>query len=258
ESVGYVEAHGTATTVGDVVEVSALDALYREQGWTPEGSRKAALGSVKANLGHTRSAAAAAGLIKAALSVHRGILTPQPSVSEQNPKLDLDSGPFFLPRKARPWESAGPRRAGVSSFGFGGTNVHVVLEEAPAPRRARIRAPGTRPRSELFLVSAPTAALLARHARELSAAIERLVEALGPELHERIGGTLRSFLQPPAKTPEAERKLTETQVCQPAMAAVALALHAFLGRLGVRGDVFLGHSLGEFVAAAAAGMMSPA
>src|SRR5207248_4049308 len=88
-------------------------------------------------------------------------------------------------------------------------------------------------------------------------ALDRLDEALGPEVHERIGGTLRSFLHPPAKTPEAERKLTETQVCQPAMAAVALALHAFLGRLGVRGDVFLGHSLGEFVAAAAAGMMSP-
>ncbi|TMB32947.1 MAG: SDR family NAD(P)-dependent oxidoreductase, partial [Deltaproteobacteria bacterium] len=356
DSIGYVEAHGTATTVGDIVEVSALDALYREQGWTPERSGRTALGSIKANFGHTMSAAGAAGLIKAALSIHRGVLAPQPSISEQNPKLGLDSGPFFLAREARPWESAGPRRAGVSSFGFGGTNVHVVLEEAPPPRRARTRAPGARHRAELFLVSAPTPALVARHARELCAALDgdlasiartlasrtpgnarlaviadsaptlreklgiaaqaieagtagkgpvqlapgclfgqgpfpeakiallfagqgaqrvgllreaydeiptfrealdRLDEALGPEVHERIGGTLRSFLHPAAKTPEAEARLTETQVCQPAMAAVALALHAFLGKLGVRGDVFLGHSLGEFAAAAAAGMMSP-
>src|SRR5205823_9958500 len=88
-------------------------------------------------------------------------------------------------------------------------------------------------------------------------ALDRLDDALGPEMHARLGGTLRSFLHPAAPTLEAETRLTETQVCQPAMAAVGLALHAFLGKLGVRGDVFLGHSLGEFAAAAAAGVMSP-
>jgi acyl transferase domain-containing protein len=353
-SVGYIEAHGTATTVGDVVEVSALDALFREQGWVPQSGARTALGSVKANFGHTMSAAGVAGLIKAALAVHRGVLPPQPSVTTENPKLGLGSGPFFLAREARPWQSEGPRRAGVSSFGFGGTNVHAVLEEAKAPRRARSRVPGARPRAEVFLVSAPTPPLLARHARELAAAVgdadlpgiartlasrapadarlaviadsvaslreklvaaaeaiearpdgvgqlapgclfgrgpfaeakiallfagqgaqrvgllreayqevpafrdalDRLDDSLGPALHQRIGGSLRSFLYPAATGPDAERRLLETQVCQPAMAAVGLALHAFLAKLGVRGDVFLGHSLGEFVAAAAAGAMS--
>ncbi|TMA18890.1 MAG: hypothetical protein E6J85_13470, partial [Deltaproteobacteria bacterium] len=137
------------------------------------------------------SAAGAAGLIKAALSVHRGILPPQPSISEQNPKLGLDSGPFFLAREARPWESAGPRRAGVSSFGFGGTNVHVVLEEAPPPRRARTRAPGARHRAELFLVSAPTPALVARHARELCAALDGDLASIARTLASRTPGNAR-------------------------------------------------------------------
>src|SRR5205085_4906544 len=124
-TLGYIEAHGTATTVGDVVEVGALRQLFDESGWTAAGGARTAIGSVKANIGHTMSASGIAGLIKAALALQQGKLPPQPGVAEENPKLDLGAGPFFLSRAEMPWESDGhPRRAGVSSFGFGGTNVH--------------------------------------------------------------------------------------------------------------------------------------
>ncbi len=376
QSVGYVEAHGTATTVGDLVEVGALTELFREQGWTPRDGAHTALGSVKANIGHTMSAAGIAGLIKASLALHHRTLPPQSSVTEPNPKLGLGDGPFFLPRSATPWETRDghPRRAAVSSFGFGGTNAHVVLEEAPRPEQTLARRP--RPaqrRSELFLLAASRPGLIARHARDLSAALvqveqegataadvartlaarahgdarlavsaeslaqlrerleaavpalevresemppskpdaepepygpvqiapgiafaqgpfahrglvflfpgqgaqkvgllreiyehvpafrealDRLDEALGPDLHAALGGPLRSYLHPAAAGPEAERRLTETQVCQPAMAAVGLALYAMLRRMGVAPDLVLGHSMGEFAAAAAAGALS--
>src|SRR4051812_24270373 len=136
-TLGYVEAHGTATTVGDAVEVSALRQLFDESGWTAEGRARTAVGSVKANIGHTMSAAGIAGLIKAALALHHKALPPQPSIGEENPKLQLGVGPFFLPRSETGWEARDgmPRRAGVSSFGFGGTNAHLALEEAPQRSR---------------------------------------------------------------------------------------------------------------------------
>ena len=403
-SVGYLEAHGTATTVGDVVEVGALRQVFEEQGWTPRHGARTALGSVKANIGHTMSAAGIAGLIKAALALHHRTLPPQPSVREENQKLGLASegaaaGPFFLPHAPLPWaRGEHPRRAAVSSFGFGGTNAHVVLEEAPqaAPRRVAASVPASAPgegppRAELLLVSGTRASVVARAARELAAALpglrresvtlasvalglatrahgearlavvaasheqaeERLLaaaaalesrepggsaagvqgtalatprpalpaqlapgvtfaqgpvpdearalallfpgqgaqrvgllrevyaqlpvfrerldgldDALGAALHARLGGTLRSFLYPvlplgpdgapePAALALAEARLTQTQVCQPAMAAVGLALHGLLVAAGVRPQALLGHSLGEFAAAAAAGVITP-
>src|SRR5207253_7028005 len=173
-TLGYVEAHGTATTVGDVVEVAALRQLFEEAGWT-SGARTA-LGSVKANIGHTMSAAGIAGLIKAALALHHRVLPPQPSVEEQNPKLGLDEGPFFLPRTALPWEArdGAPRRAAVSSFGFGGTNAHMVLEEAPRAELHLARRPKTSRRAEPFLLAASRPGLVAKHARQLAAALPLL------------------------------------------------------------------------------------
>ncbi len=144
-TLGLIEAHGTATTVGDVVEVGALRSLFEEMGWSSRDGARTALGSVKANIGHTMSAAGAAGLLKATLALHTKTLPPQPSVEVENPKLLLaqpggETGPFFLPRTAQPWEaSRAPRRAAVSSFGFGGTNAHLVLEEAPAAAQRSVR-----------------------------------------------------------------------------------------------------------------------
>ncbi|MEU7559625.1 type I polyketide synthase [Streptomyces eurythermus] len=130
-TVGYVEAHGTATRVGDPIEVTALAQAFGDTGG------HCALGSVKANIGHLDAAAGAAGLMRAALAVHHGIIPPALGFRTPNPELRLDRTPFYVPAQARDWRPDGPRRAGVSAFGVGGTNAHVVLEQAPrVPRPA--------------------------------------------------------------------------------------------------------------------------
>ena len=128
-TVGLVEAHGTGTRVGDAAELEALEEVYRaaspESGWC-------ALGSVKSQVGHTKAAAGAAGLIKAALALHHKVLPPTLKVSRPAEGLTRGDSPFYLNIEARPWLHAGegPRRAAVSAFGFGGSNFHCVLEEA--------------------------------------------------------------------------------------------------------------------------------
>ncbi|MFB9433091.1 type I polyketide synthase [Streptoalloteichus tenebrarius] len=130
DTVGYVEAHGTATAVGDVVEVTALTEAYRAAGATGVGF--CGLGSVKANIGHTDAAAGVAGFIKAALMLHHRYLPPSPHFRRPNPEIDFASSPFQPRVDGGPWPSAAhPRRVAVSSFGIGGTNAHVILEEAP-------------------------------------------------------------------------------------------------------------------------------
>ena len=127
-SVGMIEAHGTSTRVGDVVEVNSLKDFFGKYDFS---GRRVALGSVKSNIGHLKSAAGAAGLLKAALSLHEKVLVPSINFNKPNPAIDFDHIPFFVNTELHPWErKAGDiRRAGVSSFGFGGTNYHVVLEE---------------------------------------------------------------------------------------------------------------------------------
>lgn len=138
-TIGYVEAHGTATALGDPVEIRALTRAFGED--VAPGS--CAVGSVKANIGHLGFAAGIAGLIKAALVVEDGFLPPSPYYVAANPEIDFDSTPFFVPTRPCPWLSEdGPRRAGVSAFGVGGTNAHAILEEAvPQRAGAAIRAP---------------------------------------------------------------------------------------------------------------------
>ena len=126
DTVGYVEGHGSATPLGDSIEIEALGRVF--DGVAP-GS--CGLGSIKSNIGHLDAAAGVAGLIKTVLAVEHGEVPPSPNFAQPNPRLDLEDGPFFVDRQARPWPEEGPRRAGVSSFGLGGTNAHVVLEEAP-------------------------------------------------------------------------------------------------------------------------------
>jgi acyl transferase domain-containing protein/glutamate-1-semialdehyde aminotransferase len=131
-SVSFVEAHGTATELGDAVEVAALTQAFRQR---TADIGFCALGSVKANIGHLDAAAGVAGLIKAALALHHRTIPPTAHFTEPNPKLALEQSPFFVNRSILPWAAGGvPRRAGVSSLGVGGTNAHVVLEEAPARR----------------------------------------------------------------------------------------------------------------------------
>ncbi|MFE3590616.1 amino acid adenylation domain-containing protein [Streptomyces niveus] len=134
--IGFVEAHGTATALGDPIEVQALQAVFDgEERQTP-----CALGSVKTNIGHADATAGLAGLIKAVLAVHHGELVPSLNYESPNPELGLDPKLFEVNTRLREWdEEAGPRRAGVSSFGIGGTNAHVIVEQAPAPRQPAAR-----------------------------------------------------------------------------------------------------------------------
>ncbi|MET9831647.1 SDR family NAD(P)-dependent oxidoreductase [Streptomyces sp. NPDC006385] len=148
-SITYVEAHGTATRLGDPVEVSALtDAFRRGTGDTGF----CAIGSLKSNVGHLDAAAGVAGVIKTALMLRHRSLVPTVNFERPNPAIDFATSPFYVSTETRPWECEGPRRAGVSSFGIGGTNAHAILEEAPEPQ-----SPDPSPReAELLVLSART------------------------------------------------------------------------------------------------------
>ncbi|MBL8957036.1 MAG: aminotransferase class I/II-fold pyridoxal phosphate-dependent enzyme [Myxococcaceae bacterium] len=317
ESIGYVETHGTATTVGDVVEVGALKSFWNKKAGSELTKPSCYLSSIKSNIGHTMSAAGVAGFIKAALVLHHKTIPPQPAVQELNPKLELNRSPFKLSTAAIPFEKNGtPRRAAVSSFGFGGTNAHVLLEEGPEAAQVA-DAP------QLFVLSAPTEELLKKHAAELAgsdalladgsladiaktlasrqtfavraafvartreelkakllsvtgtvvAAPKRLaflfpgqgLQKVGmlPELAARVrelaGAEVHDALYPraPFDAEAAQKHLTRTEICQPAMAALGIAMAERLMAFGLKPDVVLGHSLGEFAAAAIAGKISP-
>jgi non-ribosomal peptide synthase protein (TIGR01720 family) len=136
ETTSYVEAHGTATRIGDPIEIAALTQAYRER--TSE-SGFCAIGAVKTNIGHLDAAAGVAGLIKTVLALKQKEIPPSLHYEKPNPQIDFASTPFFVNRDLAQWESNGhPRRAGVSAFGIGGTNVHVILEEAPVVSSADI------------------------------------------------------------------------------------------------------------------------
>ncbi|MDQ3232563.1 MAG: hypothetical protein M3Q07_12135, partial [Pseudobdellovibrionaceae bacterium] len=132
-TIELVEGHGTGTKVGDGVELEALARVYRD---ADPDAVWCQLGSVKSQIGHTKAAAGAAGLIKAVMALHYKVLPPTIKVSEPHPKLV--GAPFILSDKARPWvgHTSWPRRAAVSAFGFGGSNYHAVLEEFQAEKTA--------------------------------------------------------------------------------------------------------------------------
>jgi len=161
ETISYVEAHGTATPLGDPIEVAGLTQAFRH------GTQKnnfCGLGSVKSNIGHVDKAAGLAGLIKTTLALHHEMIPPSLHWKEPNPKLQLQDSPFYVVQTAQPWDRIPqqPRRAGISSFGVGGTNAHVILEEAP------IREPGSigRP-NHIITGSAKSKAALDRKLQQL-------------------------------------------------------------------------------------------
>lgn len=126
EELGFLEAHGTATALGDAIEIKALTSVYREQ---TDKTQFCALGSVKANIGHTDTAAGIAGIIKTALCLYHKKIPPLIHYETSNPDLSLPDSPFFVNTKLLDWNSASKRYAGVSAFGIGGTNSHIILSE---------------------------------------------------------------------------------------------------------------------------------
>jgi acyl transferase domain-containing protein len=329
-TIGYIEAHGTGTAIGDPIEVSALTEVFKAA--TPRRSF-CAIGSVKGNIGHLGPAAGAAGLIKTVMALEHRLLPASLHYERPNPKIDFQDGPFFVNTELRPWEADGPRRAGVSSFGIGGTNVHAVLEEAPA---APVPAP-SRPWRLVTLSARTPAALdavterLAAHLREhpdadmadvahtlqvgraqfphrralvcrdaadalaaldpgdperlpsgaagkrrrvvlmfpgqgaqhvdmarglyeaepaFRAELDRCARLLAPDLD------LLALLFPGSGDEDAARRLEQTACTQPAIFSVEYALARLWMSWGVRPDAMIGHSVGEYVAACLAGVLT--
>ena len=334
----HIEAHGTGTSVGDVTELTAL--LESLQPSPPS----LAIGSSKANIGHSMSAAGIAGIIKAALSIHHRTIPPLAGFSEAKPELPLEGTGIRFPTTAEAWDDP-DRLTGISSFGFGGTNGHAVMGAAPEVT------PETPPdQLELVTLSAGSQDDLAQFAARLAASIRDIgevsvasisrtlagrrplpvraalvarnvdvllqqldaiandtdiegvfrgtaahgepqlaflfpgqgsqrtgmlrslrtrfpiVAATFDEMADALGGetssTLQELLYPELRSEavdddQASRELTATENCQPTLLAAGVALDALLQRVGVRPTVVTGHSLGEFTAAATAGVVSP-
>ena len=352
ETIQLVEAHGTGTAVGDATELKALDELYRQSGSSP-GS--VALGSVKSQIGHTKAAAGAAGLIKAVLALHHKVQPPSLKIRRPLETLADSQSPFHVEETARPWvaKPGHPRRAAVSSFGFGGSNFHAVLEENQSSR-SEADWLGV---SDLIAFSADDSNqlkhsirdfqkrwheaesqeshhALARETRRsfrsasqhrlvitlhensnatelLSQALQQLEREAEPRWHLPVGidrdhgaprgplavifpgqgsqrvdmgrheacrfpemihtvdkaeasfwnshedSGLASRIWPVRSWSDAltqqENRLRQTEVAQPAIGAISLGLYRVLETLGVRGELFAGHSYGELTALAAAG-----
>ncbi len=129
ETIGYVECHGTGTYLGDPIEVAALTEAYRSQ---TDASGFCGIGSVKTNIGHLDTAAGVVSVIKTALALHHGQIPPSLGYEAPNPAIDFDDSPFYVNASLSDWPIAtGPRRAAVNCLGVGGTNAHLVLEQAP-------------------------------------------------------------------------------------------------------------------------------
>lgn len=228
-AIDYVETHGTGTRLGDPIEMSALQAVL---GDGRHANERCWLGSVKANIGHLEAAAGIAGLIKVVLALQHGEVPPQPNLQRLNPLIKLANTPFAIANSLQAWPDAAseekrPRRAAVSSFGFGGTNAHLILEQAPsndAPDQPDLANNGLERPAHLFALSAQSLAAL----RELA-------------------GLYASYLKHRPETPLADlchttsarrAQLTE-RLAMPANSTAQLAaqLQAFSdGRSGETGD----------------------
>ncbi|MEP0859277.1 SDR family NAD(P)-dependent oxidoreductase [Trichocoleus sp. DQ-U1] len=334
ESITYIETHGTGTVLGDPIEVTALSNVF---GANTEKKNFCAIGSVKTNIGHLDAAAGVTGLIKTVLALKHKLIPPSLNFKQPNPEIDFANSPFYVNTQLREWKASTPRRAGVSSLGIGGTNAHVVLEEAPT-----VEASGSSRPWQLLVLSAKTelaletaTANLVAHLKQhpdlnladvaytlqvgrrafehrrilVCQTVEELVNQLetphsqkvlthfqeptepsiafmfpgqgaqyvdmGRELYQtepifreqvdrcaallqpHIGMDLRSLLYPNQPNPEAAaEKLKQTCFAQPALFAIEYALAQLWMSWGISPQAMLGHSIGEYVAACLAGVMS--
>ena len=332
ETITYIETHGTGTTLGDPVEIAALTKTFRAH---TTKKTFCAIGSVKSNIGHLDTAAGVAGLIKTVLALQHKVIPPSLHFTEPNPKIDFANSPFYVSASLSEWKNGTtPRRAGVSSFGIGGTNTHVILEEAP------MIAESSDSRScQLLLLSAQSEAALEKMARNLAAYLEQHPETtladvaytlqvgrkvfehrrvlicknmeeakrgllekagwttvqkartrpvafmfsgqgtqytqMGSQLYHtekrfraevdrcsailrpNLGFDLREKLYPEeAEVEVARQSINQTSITQPALFVTEYALAKLWISWGVRPQVMMGHSIGEYVAACLAGVFS--
>ncbi|MBW8482819.1 type I polyketide synthase [Actinomadura parmotrematis] len=192
EEVGYFEGHGTGTAVGDAAELETLIEARRAAGAT---GTPAAVGSIKANIGHTKAAAGVAGLIKGVMAVNAGVLPPTTGCERPHPLLGEGEPALRVLRKGAAWPEDAPLRAGISAMGFGGINTHLVVAAPRAGRRARLdhrtRSIMNSPQdTELFLLDADGPAALAERATALAAVAETAARSELPDLAAHLAGAL--------------------------------------------------------------------
>ncbi|MFI0736468.1 SDR family NAD(P)-dependent oxidoreductase, partial [Streptomyces sp. NPDC021225] len=168
--ISLIETHGTATRLGDPVELAALTEVF---GADPARREPCHIGSVKANIGHLEPASGLAGLMKVLLCLRHREIPPLAGFETPGVHLDLDSAPFVVPTEPRPWHSDGPRRAGISAFGMGGTNAHVVVEEYAADRPVEHVDPPGVLGEHLLVLSAHTPEGLVRRATDIHRLLRR-------------------------------------------------------------------------------------
>jgi acyl transferase domain-containing protein/acyl carrier protein len=165
DTISYIEAHGTGTKLGDPIEIAALTQAFRAKTQKKGFCR---IGSVKTNIGHLDSTAGVAGLIKTVLALKHKQIPPSLNFEEPSPQIDFANSPFYVNNKLSEWKTnATPRRAGVSSFGFGGTNAHVILEEAPVVETRDLASLQSRP-WQLLLLSTKTSTALSTATENLA------------------------------------------------------------------------------------------
>ncbi|WP_026255800.1 type I polyketide synthase [Mycobacterium sp. 155] len=182
-TIGFVETHGTGTPLGDPIEVEALRQAFEVSESVRSGP--CVLGSVKSNIGHLDAASGVAGLIKAILCLKNRAIPPTLHYTAPNPELHLENSPFVVQNCYASWESDAPRRAGVSSFGVGGTNVHVVLEEAPQNSSDGAQAPSG---PQVLLLSARTTESLQDARAALAAELARDEQLSLPDVAFTLAG----------------------------------------------------------------------
>jgi acyl transferase domain-containing protein len=336
DTVTLIEAHGTATPVGDPIEVEALSRVYERS--ERAGPESCVLGSVKSNIGHAIHAAGVAGLIKVALAAKHGLIPGTLHFSSPNPELKLENTRFKVTAETTPWRrvDGAPRRGGVSSFGVGGTNCHVIVEEPPrmpdsdesttapivllsardedglssladAVAETLASQPGTKlgdvayslavgrkfHEKRLAVVASDRAqmvnALRARRGPGVilgkasrqppriafafpgqgsqrlgmgaslyasSAAFRKAIDECFAVADSELERDLRELTVDATSDPAKQHLIEQTRFTQPALFAISYALARHVESLGVRPDVMIGHSVGEFVAATVAGVMS--
>ncbi|MCZ9634915.1 type I polyketide synthase [Rhodococcus sp. BH5] len=197
DSISYIEAHGTATRLGDPIEIAALTEAFRE---TTDQRGFCKIGSVKTNIGHLGAASGIAGIIKTVLALENRQIPPNLHFDAANPLIDFADTPFLVATKLEDWLSPnGPRRAAVSAFGVGGTNAHVVLEEAPVP--LNICPPQeNNPRWQVLPLSSHTPEALRKQSNELAQYLEthpkiqlddiaHTLQTFRPAMQHRVGVT---------------------------------------------------------------------